>query len=124
LTKSAPHDNIVLDSNRQDGKKGGLTMIGLEYILNLHGVQHQKLAEMFGIKKQNINRWIKGKQNISKKYLPELSGYFDLPEALFQKELTEIDRLNIQKVKLHNEMKPYAFQQQLIFKGVNDLGEM
>ena len=29
-------------------------MIGLEYILNLYNMQHIELAEILGIKKQNI----------------------------------------------------------------------
>lgn len=98
-------------------------MIGLEYILKLYGIQHQELAEMLEIKKQNINLWVKGKQNISKKYLPELSIYFNIPEEFFQKELNQIDRLEIQKRKLQKEMKPVGYQQQLIFEGVNDSGE-
>jgi plasmid maintenance system antidote protein VapI len=88
-------------------------MIGLEYILNLYGVQHQVLAEKLGIRKQNINLWIKGKQNISKKYLPILSDHFDLPQDLFQKELTEIDQLIIQKEKLKKEAVIIGYQQQL-----------
>ncbi|HFU4100298.1 TPA: helix-turn-helix domain-containing protein [Streptococcus suis] len=43
-------------------------MIGLEYILNLFNLQHIELAEKLGIKKQNINMWVKGRQNIPKKY--------------------------------------------------------
>jgi uncharacterized protein YjcR len=35
-------------------------------------MQHIELAEKLGIKKQNINLWIKRKQNIPKKYLPVL----------------------------------------------------
>ena len=39
-------------------------------------MQHIELAEKLGIKKQNINMWIKGKQNIPKKYLPILEELF------------------------------------------------
>lgn len=93
-------------------------MIGLEYVLQLHNIQHQELAEQLGIKKQNINMWIKGKQNVSKKYLPQLAEQFDLPEEFFQKELTEIERLIVQKQKLQKEMKPVivGYQQQLSFE--------
>jgi transcriptional regulator with XRE-family HTH domain len=81
-------------------------MLGIEYVLNLYGIQHQELAEKLGIKKQNINLWIKGKQNVSKKYLPILAEMFGIDEEYFQKELAEIDKLIIQKEKLKKELKP------------------
>ena len=64
-------------------------MIGLEYVLKVFEIQQKDLAEELGIRKQNITLWLKGKQNISKKYLPILSEKFDLPEEYFQKEITE-----------------------------------
>ena len=36
-----------------------ISIIGLEYILALYDMQHIDLAERLGIKKQNINMWIK-----------------------------------------------------------------
>lgn len=53
-----------------------------------------------GIKKQNINMWVKRKQNIPKKYLPILKEIFGLDQAYFSKYLTEIEKLEIQKEKL------------------------
>jgi DNA-binding XRE family transcriptional regulator len=38
-------------------------LLGLEYILGLYNMQHVELAEKLGIKKQNINLWIKGRQS-------------------------------------------------------------
>lgn len=81
-------------------------MIGLEYILHLYETPHMELAEKLGIKKQNINLWIKGRQNIPKKYLPILSEMFQLDVAYFQKRLTELDKLQIQKEKLERELHP------------------
>lgn len=81
-------------------------MIGLEYILHLYDMPHMELAEKLGIKKQNINLWIKGRQNIPKKYLPVLSDMFHLDAAYFQKELTDLDKLQIQKEKLERELQP------------------
>lgn len=81
-------------------------MIGLEYILHLYEVPHMELADKLGIKKQNINLWIKGKQNIPKKYLPVLSDMFHLDAAYFQKKLTDLDKLQIQKEKLERELQP------------------
>lgn len=101
-------------------------MIGLEYILNLYNMQHIELAEKLGIKKQNINMWIKGKQNIPKKYLPILEEIFGLNEKYFTKELDEIDQLEIQKEKLKRELKPVIkkHEQQFMIGKVNDIVEV
>jgi transcriptional regulator with XRE-family HTH domain len=98
-------------------------MIGLEYILNIYDIQHQDLAEKLGIRKQNINLWIKGKQNVSKKYLPTLSEMFGVDEEYFQKELDDIDKLIIQKEKLKRELKPeiIGYNEQLMFGDNTDL---
>lgn len=85
-------------------------MIGLEYILNLYNIQHNDLAEKLDIKRQNINLWIKKKQNISKKYLPILSDMFDIPEVYFQKEINEFDKLEIQKIKINQDIKKSEFE--------------
>lgn len=68
-------------------------------------MQHQDLAKKLGIRKQNINLWIKGKQDISKKYLPELSETFGIGESYFQKELDDVDKLVVQKQKLSRELR-------------------
>ena len=81
-------------------------MNGLEYILNLFNMQHVELADKLGIKKQNINMWIKGKQSVPKKYLPILEELFHIPASYYQKELTDLDKLEIQKEKLKQELKP------------------
>jgi len=69
-------------------------------------MQHIELAQNLGIKKQNINMWIKGKQNIPKKYLPVLEKLFNVDSLYFTKELNEIEKLEIQKEKLKNDLKP------------------
>ena len=101
-------------------------MIGLEYILNLYNMQHIELAEKLGIKKQNINMWIKGKQNIPKKYLPILEEIFGLNEKYFAKELDEIDQLEIQKEKLKSDLKPVIkkHEQQFMIGKINDIVEV
>ncbi|AWI12464.1 hypothetical protein [Caldibacillus thermoamylovorans] len=91
-------------------------MNGLEYILSLYQVQHIALAEKLGIKKQNINLWIKGKQNIPKKYLPVLEGLFGINRSYFTKELTDIDKLEIQKEKLKQDLKPIVERQKEEFR--------
>ncbi|AWI11201.1 transcriptional regulator [Caldifermentibacillus hisashii] len=91
-------------------------MNGLEYILSLYQVQHIELAEKLGIKKQNINLWIKGKQNIPKKYLPVLEELFGINRSYFTKELTDIDKLEIQKEKLKQDLKPIVERQKEEFR--------
>lgn len=104
----------------------GDRLIGLEYILNLYGMPHVELAEKLGIKKQNINLWIKGKQNISKKYLPVLEDLFGIQERYFTKELTDIEKLEIQKEKLKEDLKPIIqkHDRQFLIGDVNDLVEV
>ncbi len=50
--------------------------------------------------------WVKGKQNIPKKYLPILEELFTIDKEIFSKEVTEIDKLEIQKEKLKRDLKP------------------
>jgi transcriptional regulator with XRE-family HTH domain len=84
----------------------GDKLIGLEYILGIYNMQHIELAEQLGIKKQNINLWIKGKQNIPKKYLPILEEMFHVEATFFSKKLNEIEKLEIQKEKLKRDLQP------------------
>lgn len=89
-------------------------------------MQHIELAEKLGIKKQNINLWIKGKQNIPKKYLPVLEDIFGIDRNYFIKELTEIEKLEIQKEKLKKDLKPVIkkHEQQFMIGEINDLVEI
>lgn len=98
-------------------------MIGLEYILNLYNFPHVELADKLGIRKQNINLWVKGRQNIPRKYMPVLKDLFGIRGEYFDKELTEIDRLEIQKEKLKKELEPVVmkYEQQFSIGEVNDL---
>jgi len=101
-------------------------LIGLEYILSLYNMQHIELAEKLGIKKQNINLWIKKKQNIPKKYLPILEETFGIKKEYFNKEIDEIDKLEIQKEKLKRDLKPVIkkYEQQFIIGEANDIVEV
>lgn len=89
-------------------------------------MQQIELAEKLGIRKQNINLWIKGKQNIPKKYLPALEELFDLDSGYFTKELNEIDTLEIQKEKLKRDLKPVikSHDMQFMIGDINDLVEV
>ena len=86
-------------------------------------MQHIELAEKLGIKKQNINMWIKGKQNIPKKYLPILEELFGIKADYFSKNIDEIDKLEIQKEKLKRDLKPIIKNEQAVYFGedINDM---
>lgn len=101
-------------------------MIGLEYILNLFNMQHIELAEKLGIKKQNINLWIKGKQKIPKKYLPVLEELFGIKQEYLIKELNEIEKLEIQKEKLKKDIHPIIkeYEEKFLVGEVNDIVEV
>lgn len=81
-------------------------MIGLEYVLSVYNLPQVELAEQLGIKKQNINLWVKQKQNIPRKYLPVLEELFGIEQEYFGRELTEFEKLEIQKEKLKQELQP------------------
>ncbi|MPW27355.1 transcriptional regulator [Alkalibaculum sp. M08DMB] len=101
-------------------------MIGLEYILSLYNIQHVELAEKLGIKKQNINMWIKRRQKIPKKYLPILEELFGVASTYFNRELSEIEKLEIQKEKLKKDLKPVIMkhEQQFEIGETNDIIEV
>ncbi|WP_212694545.1 YdaS family helix-turn-helix protein [Vallitalea pronyensis] len=98
-------------------------MIGLEFILWLYNMQHVELAEHLGIKKQNINMWVKRRQNIPKKYLPVLEELFVIDREVFSRELDEIEKLEIQKEKLKNDLEPVITRHDKRYKSgaVSDL---
>ncbi|MBB6625095.1 helix-turn-helix domain-containing protein [Clostridium gasigenes] len=98
-------------------------MVGLEYILSLYNMQYITLADRLGIKKQNINMWIKGKQKIPKKYLPILEEMFGVKQEYFVKELNEIEKLELQKEKLKKDLNPVieCYEKQFLMDEVNGL---
>ena len=92
-------------------------------MLALYDIQHIDLANYLGIKKQNINLWIKGKQKIPKKYIPILEEYFGIDKDYFNKNIDEIDKLEIQKEKLKRDLNPIIKEQQSVYIAdeVNDM---
>ncbi|WP_455544420.1 helix-turn-helix domain-containing protein [Intestinibacter sp.] len=100
-----------------------ISIIGLEYILALYNMQHIDLAEGLGIKKQNINMWIKGKQKIPKKYLPVLEEIFGINSNYFNKNINEVDKLEIQKEKLKRDLNPIIEKHESVYRAgdINDM---
>ena len=63
--------------------------------------------------------WIKGKQNIPKKYLPILEELFGIKVDYFSKDIDEIDKLEIQKEKLKIDLQPIIKEEQSVYAGEN-----
>ncbi|WP_051238875.1 helix-turn-helix domain-containing protein [Clostridium butyricum] len=79
-------------------------MVGLSYILQLYNVTQQELADKLQIKRQNIDAWLRKRRKIPEKHLVNLSKIFKgIDSSYFQKELTEIEKIDIQKTKILND---------------------
>jgi hypothetical protein len=76
-------------------------MIGLSYILKISDITERDLSKNLNIRQQNIDLWINDKtRKIPKKWLSQLSKIFNMDIEYFQKELTELDKLKLQKLRL------------------------
>lgn len=62
-------------------------MKGLEYLCLSKSIKYNDLADMLGIKRQNINAWIKGKRKIPDKYKPILSDYFHVSQEYLDEDI-------------------------------------
>lgn len=78
-------------------------MIGLECLLDINNMQSKQLAEMLGVGKATVSSWINKKRLISTKHYEKLKEIFKVPEEYFQKELTELDQIELQKIKIDND---------------------
>lgn len=73
-------------------------MNALEYVVKTHKKSSREVAEQIGVAPQTLNDWVKGRRNIPKRRLKQLSEFFSVSSELFtkkEKELTEIDKLQI-----------------------------
>nr|WP_207706997.1 hypothetical protein [Alkalibaculum sporogenes] len=70
--------------------------------------------------------WIKRRQKIPKKYLPILEELFGVASTYFNRELSEIEKLEIQKEKLKKDLKPVIMkhEQQFEIGETNDIIEV
>lgn len=85
-------------------------MTGLSFILQLYNVTQQELADKLQIKRQNIDAWLRKRRKIPEKHLVNLSKIFKgIDSSYFQKELTEIEKIDIQKTKILNDSNEIEF---------------
>lgn len=87
----------------------------IKYISSTFGISLSEVARELGVTPQTINDWMNGRRNIPQKRLEQLSAYFDLPEGYFQKELLNSERLEVQKKKLEQEIKPIIIHHEQTF---------
>lgn len=88
-------------------------MIGLEYMIKLNDITQQEIADKLGIKQQNIDLWIRKTRSIPLKYISKLAEIFvEVPEVFngqierfLQKDLDDMDKIKIQKIKLFNDCR-------------------
>lgn len=72
-------------------------MIGLQFIADTFQMEYKSVAEKIGVSKQTFQDWIKGRRKIPSQRLQQLSELFGVNDVeLFQKELTESEKLEIQ----------------------------
>lgn len=81
-------------------------MLGLTYIRKIYGFSMDELAIKLEVSKQTISKWENLKIPISLDRVKQLSEIFSIPENYFSKELNEIEKLEVQKIKIINELKP------------------
>lgn len=82
-----------------------VNMIGLEHIVKEFQVGYQELAKEIGVSPQTIQDWLKQRRKIPKKRLEQLSKYFRVPVAYFQKSLTFREREEIALIYLKNNSR-------------------
>ncbi|MBE3650483.1 helix-turn-helix domain-containing protein [Paenibacillus polymyxa] len=70
--------------------------IGLEYITKIFGGSYTDVAKRLNITPQTVSDWIRGKRKIPPTKIEDLAELFKLDKQLFQKELTEVDKIEIE----------------------------
>lgn len=90
-------------------------MIGLQYLCELYNITQTDLAKELGVTKQLISIWIKKVKPIPKKYYDKLSEIFNgIDSKYLSKELTELDKLEIQMEKLNSEWIAEEYEEEII----------
>ncbi|MGL6184766.1 MAG: helix-turn-helix domain-containing protein [Clostridium chrysemydis] len=75
-------------------------MIGITYLCDINNMSYADLARELGISRQTIAAWVSGRRKVSEKHYEKLKEIFKVNEMYFKKQLTELDKLQLQKMKL------------------------
>ena len=96
------------------GKVRGINkMFGLVFIRRIWDLTADEVADKIGVKRAAVAAWER-KKSIPLKRLRSLSELFNgLDEEYFSKELTEIDKLNIQQFKTFKYVNRYIKEKQI-----------
>lgn len=84
-------------------------MIGIEYLCEINKMSYSELAKNLGISRQTINAWTSGRRKVSEKHYEKLKEIFNTPSEYFNKKLTELDKLQLQRIKLENDAVEYTY---------------
>ncbi|MDM0470669.1 helix-turn-helix transcriptional regulator [Clostridium perfringens] len=85
-------------------------MIGIQYLCEIFGISYADLGRRLGISRQTIAAWTSGRRKVSEKHYEKLKEIFKgIPEEYFQKELTELDKLKLQQLKLETDTFEYTY---------------
>jgi transcriptional regulator with XRE-family HTH domain len=88
-------------------------MFGLVFIRRIWDLTANEVADKIGVKRAAVAAWER-KKSIPLKRLRSLSELFNgLDEEYFSKELTEIDKLNIQQFKTFKYVNRYIKEKQI-----------
>ncbi|NEU30147.1 helix-turn-helix domain-containing protein [bacterium LRH843] len=74
-------------------------MIGLQMVLEVFNTNPNQIANKLGVSRQTVYDWLKGKRKISEKRLTQLaklSEFKFINKEIFQKEINEVDKHDIQ----------------------------
>lgn len=93
-------------------------MIGLEFIVKTSDKKFRRVAEHLGISPTTIADWVKGRRKIPIERCKQLAEYFGLKEEYFQKELSRLEEIEIQKDYVVRNSQPVEIEQ----TGVDEQG--
>ena len=68
---------------------------GFNFVVEASNISQREIAKELGIRPQNLNLWLKGKQPISKKHIPKLEKILGVSHEYFNKELTLDEKVEI-----------------------------
>lgn len=77
-------------------------MLGIEYIRKSFNIPLADLAQKVGVSRQFIALWENGQKKIPAQRAQQLSEIFGIPHEWFQKELSTLDKIKIEKIKEEN----------------------
>lgn len=81
---------------------------GLGFVLELTNKTQREIANILGIKHQNVYKWVAGVQAVSKRHLPKLENILGVPKEYLVKELSVEDKVEILKM-FYNKDKEISF---------------